>query len=88
MEEKDINSSVPAEVSFPAYSLSYDMDLPLFADIEAVLHYVIAWLKEQTGIEIEMTGHFLCNVRTKEIIFEGTRLCDTAVLAGDRLIIF
>ena len=65
MEEKNINSSVPAEVSFPAYSL-----------------------KEQSGIEIETTGHFLCNVRTKEIIFKGTRLCDTAVLAGDRLVIF
>ena len=52
MEEKNINSSVPAEVSFPAYSLTYDMELPLFADIEAVLHYVIAWLKEQSGIEI------------------------------------
>ena len=83
-----MSDSLMAEVVIPFAGQRFDMELALFADVEVLIVECLRWVSEQIGLLPATGTHFFCNSRTREIICYGTRLCDTGIIRGDRLIIF
>ena len=83
-----MSDSLLAEAVIPFAGQRFDMELALFADDEVLIVECLRWVSEQTGLLPATGTHFFCNSRTREIICYGTRLCDTGIICGDRLIIF
>ena len=82
-----MSDSLLAEGVIPFANQRFDMELALFADVEVLIVEGLRGVSE-TGLLPATGTHFFCNSRTREIICYGTRLCDTGIIRGDRLIIF
>lgn len=83
-----MSDALLVEVVIPFAGQRFDMELAQFADVEVLIAECLRWIGEQSGIPAVEGTHFFCNARTGEILHYGTRLCDTGIIRGDRLIIF
>ncbi len=76
------------EVIIPLAAKRYDMEVALFAHASSLIEECLRWVCEQNDLPMQEGKHYLCNARTAEVLEGDMRLCDSAVIRGDQLVIF